>query len=199
MYNPVFRLKSFETISDVKKFGVMRFLLEALTMSNIAYLLDNPQTPDLYRSGVHYLEEPPGRDEWQDIPDTLERGNGDCEDLACWRVAELRVKYGQRRARRGISVSRLPRGGLLYHIMVLHENGAVEDPSRILGMNHDAPGAAPWDGWPGTANAPGLPGSQYDPASEQARAAGYPPPPPPPPWAYGRGPDARPHSPYPLF
>ena len=139
MYNPVFRLKSFEHVSDIKQFGILRFLLEALTMANVAYLLDNPSCPNLYQSGVVYAEEPPGRDEWQDIPDTLERGNGDCEDLACWRVAELRVRFGQPKAQRAITVQKLPdpRTGSLvtmFHIMVLHQSGIVEDPSRRLGM-----------------------------------------------------------------
>jgi hypothetical protein len=138
VYAPSFRLKSFETITDAKKFGVLQFLLEALTMADVAYLLDNPRTPDLYESGVRYLQEPDGRDEWQDIPDTLARRNGDCEDLACWRVAELRVRYGEPNATRAISVSTLldSKGQpvTMYHITVVRQNGAHEDPSRKLGM-----------------------------------------------------------------
>jgi hypothetical protein len=146
LYAPAFRLRAFETISDARKFGVMRFLLEALTMANVAYLLEakarGVEVPLLYESGVRYLAEPEGRDEWQDIPDTLERSTGDCEDLACWRVAELRVRFGQRKARRGITVShyRDPKTGsdvTMYHILVLHEDGTVEDPSRLLGMGRE--------------------------------------------------------------
>src|SRR5260370_17288635 len=92
MYGRYFRLRSFGTISDSQKFGVMRCLLEALTQANIAFLLRVPHTPDLYGSGVRYLAQPDGRDEWQDIPDTLLRMNGDCEDLPCWRVAGLPVR-----------------------------------------------------------------------------------------------------------
>jgi hypothetical protein len=138
VYAPSFRLKSFETISDAKKFGVLQFLLEALTMADVAFLLDNPGTADLYASGVRYAQEPDGRDEWQDIPDTLARRNGDCEDLACWRVAELRVRYGEPNATRAITVSTLvdARGQpvTMYHITVLRQNGDQEDPSRKLGM-----------------------------------------------------------------
>ncbi len=146
MYAPAFRLRAFETISDARKFGVMRYLLEALTMANVAYLLEcrarGVDVPLLYQSGVRYLAEPDGRDEWQDIPDTLARSTGDCEDLACWRVAELRVCFNQRRARRGITVTHYadPKSGAdvtLYHILVLHEDGTVEDPSRILGMGRE--------------------------------------------------------------
>ena len=138
MYTPSFRLRCFESISEAKKFGVMQMLLEALTMANVAYLLDNPRTPTLYESGVRYLSEPDGVDEWQDIPDTLERRTGDCEDLACYRVADLRVRGGEPTATREISVDLLPnRSGQMvvtYHIMVRRASGAIEDPSRILGM-----------------------------------------------------------------
>ena len=138
MYAPNFRLKSFESISDGYKLAVLQNLLEGLTIANVAYLLSQPHTPDLYASGVRYLEEEPGVDEWQDIPDTLARRTGDCEDLACWRVAELRVRYGEPTATRGISVDEIPdKSGVLvvtYHITVVHQDGTTEDPSRRLGM-----------------------------------------------------------------
>lgn len=137
MYAPSFRLVSFDTIPEGYKFAILDHLLEALTMANVAYLLTYPRTPLLYESGVRYEEEPDGRDEWQDIPDTLARRTGDCEDLACWRVAELRVAGGIG-ATRAISVSDMPdRSGKLvktFHICVLRTNGTIEDPSRRLGM-----------------------------------------------------------------
>ena len=138
MYAPHFRLKSFETISEGFKFGILQKLLEALTIANVAYLLKYPNTPLLYESGVRYLSEPPGRDDWQDIPDTLARGNGDCEDLACWRVAELRVRFGDRFATRRITVAQLPddqgRSVTTFHISVFSPFFGREDPSRLLGM-----------------------------------------------------------------
>lgn len=136
MYAPSFRLKCFETISNPMKFRVMHHLLEGLIGANLAFLADNPRTPSLYNAGVRYLEEPEGRDEWQDIPDTLERRSGDCEDLACYRVAELR--FWGIAARPKVSVQELPdsrgRPVTTYHITVLHPDGREEDPSRILGM-----------------------------------------------------------------
>jgi hypothetical protein len=138
VYTPSFRLRSFETIPDGYKLAVLQNLLEGLTIANIAYLLSQPHTPDLYAAGIRYLEEESGVDEWQDIPDTLARRTGDCEDLACWRVAELRVRYGQPKATRGISVDTIPdKSGQLvttYHITVIHQDGRTEDPSRRLGM-----------------------------------------------------------------
>lgn len=138
MYTPCYRLRSFESISDGYKMAVLKNLLEALTIANIAYLLSQPHTPDLYASGVRYLEEEPGVDEWQDIPDTLARRTGDCEDLSCWRVAELRVRYNEPDATHGISVDDIPdKSGRIvttYHITVIRQDGTKEDPSRRLGM-----------------------------------------------------------------
>jgi hypothetical protein len=138
LYTPSFRLRSFDVIPYGMKRGVLMHLLEALTMADVAYLLAEPHTPKLYEAGVRYEEEPAGRDEWQDIPDTIARRMGDCEDLACWRVAELRVRGGQPNAGHDVTVSEIPdRSGSIvttFHIRVLHEDGRIEDPSRLLGM-----------------------------------------------------------------
>ena len=91
--------------------------LKALTLCDVAYLRANPQVPLLYQSGVHYEEEPPGQEDWQDIPTTLSLGYGDCEDLCCWRAAELQVRSGIA-AWPYFIWRRRPRGGLLYHIQV---------------------------------------------------------------------------------
>jgi hypothetical protein len=56
-----------------------------------------------------------------------------CEDLACWRAAELRVRYGIKAVPTFIWKVR-PAGGYLYHIQVKLPDGRVEDPSRALGM-----------------------------------------------------------------
>jgi hypothetical protein len=56
-----------------------------------------------------------------------------CEDLACWRAAELRVRYGIQAEPTFIWKLR-PNGGYLYHILVKLPDGRIEDPSRTLGM-----------------------------------------------------------------
>jgi hypothetical protein len=78
------------------------------------------------------MREPPGREDWQDIPETIRRGDGDCEDLACWRAAELNVKQGIRAF--PTFRWRVRGTGTLYHILVQYPNGQIEDPSRMLGM-----------------------------------------------------------------
>ncbi len=69
-------------------------LLEALTQLSEDYLRTEPSVPLLYESGVRYHVEPHGLEEWQDIPTTLCRGWGDCEDLATFAAAERRVRFG---------------------------------------------------------------------------------------------------------
>jgi hypothetical protein len=93
--------------------------------------------PDLYSSGVRYAREPIPREDWLDALECFQRRQGDCEDLACWRVAELRLQGID--ARPGF-VRRRVLGAdgawqTIYHIVVLYPDGRIEDPSRLLGMN----------------------------------------------------------------
>jgi hypothetical protein len=72
-----------------------------------------------------------GREDWIDAVEALRIGKADCEDLACWRAAELR-NLGMP-ARVVFSVRRRPKGRL-FHIVVERGDGQLEDPSRALGM-----------------------------------------------------------------
>ena len=132
MYSPRFCLRSFDTADRAGREAVLMMLFEALIAANVAYLRRHPETSALYASGVRYLEEPPDEEDWQDIPETLSRGTGDCEDLACWRIAELRVRDGEH-AHPFLKCS--ARGDrVLYHVAVRRLDGSLEDPSRKLGM-----------------------------------------------------------------
>lgn len=106
-------------------------MLGTLVELDCDYLRAHSEVPLLYKSGVRYQLEPPGHENWRDIPTCIKEGVGDCEDLACWRCAELIVRYGID-ARPTFLWKKLPRG-TLYHIQVLTPEG-IEDPSRILGM-----------------------------------------------------------------
>ncbi len=107
------------------------FLLESLVNIDRMILRRN-KLPPLYRAGVRYVREQ-GTEIWQDCLKTFKRGIGDCEDLACWRVAELRnngkVATPYIRYRPDPST-----GTLIYHVMVMRGNGQLEDPSKKLGM-----------------------------------------------------------------
>lgn len=141
-------------------------MLESLSLINCDYLKRNPAAPWLYRAGLRYQREKSywkdgklqPQEDWRDFPAILRHGGGDCEDLACARVAELRVRC--RQPARPIVTAQfvrhwtdrqgrpLPPGmqpnprdhvapHWLYHIKV----GVGlwrEDPSRLLGMGTSA-------------------------------------------------------------
>lgn len=92
------------------------------------------QAPPLYKSGVRYRREPAGQETWDSWDRVLRRGYGDCEDLAAWRAAELRFNGIDRGAR----VAIVRTGPKLMHAVVRRSNGAIEDPSRRLGMGADS-------------------------------------------------------------
>lgn len=117
--------------------AVLETLFEALTRINVAYLLATPNAPLLYESGVFYEREfLPER--WLDIPSIRREGHDDCEGLACWLAAEMRV-----RAPNSVGPRKRPAAGVVlkevkpgqYHAVVLdRETGQVFDPSKQLGM-----------------------------------------------------------------
>lgn len=106
----------------------------ALAITDVE-ILRSREMPALYESGVRYSTESRRHapEEWCDAAVVLRRGWGDCEDLAAWRVAELRlagvaavplVTWQLRRA-----------GGRLFHVRVRYPDGQhIEDPSARLGM-----------------------------------------------------------------
>jgi hypothetical protein len=115
---------------------VIQILLWALIRLNREYLRMHPETPPLYKSGVRYIREKEGEEIWPTIGEILKEGGGDCEDLACWRVAELRNQgVAARPAWRHRKV-KMPSGieGTLYHILVYIPGKGFEDPSRSMGM-----------------------------------------------------------------
>ncbi len=122
---------------------ILYILLDALVAIDELALRCDPTLPPLYRSGVRYQQEPPGVEDWCDIGAAMEQGHADCEDLASWRVAELRVRHGIN-AQPYVKDPSVVRGGtvLMFHIQVLLPNGAIEDPSRKLGMGWESEYAA---------------------------------------------------------
>lgn len=123
-------------------------LLEALASWNCDLLRSERRAgrplPPVYQSGVRYAREREwirlpngsleleGLEDWIDALEAVRRGQADCEDLACWRAAELRLA-GHPRARVVFNVAP-GRTGRLFHILVDRGDGELEDPSRALGM-----------------------------------------------------------------
>jgi hypothetical protein len=113
--------------------------------------------PPLYESGVYYQEDPPGEENWKDVPAVLKDGHGDCDRLVAWRVAELQVagidaepiiKWQQVPKDVMISLGHpshmVPENGIsMVHVCVgwpgwrSGDPSLVEDPSKILGMGGD--------------------------------------------------------------
>lgn len=116
----------------VRSRKALLWMMTALVGINITFLSRFRRTPPLYSAGVRYQREE-GTELWQDIPRTLELGYGDCEDLACWRVAELNVAGV--RAKPYIKWRNDGPKKSQYHATVLWPDGRVEDPSASLGMN----------------------------------------------------------------
>lgn len=108
------------------------WLLESLVNINRDELRQN-RMPPLYAAGVRYKREKPGQENWQDCVTVYKTGEGDCEDLASWRIAELR--NNGKRATPYIRWRQDPATGtFIYHVLVLRADGSLEDPSRKLGM-----------------------------------------------------------------
>lgn len=104
--------------------------LAALVGLNMS-IMRSRQLPGIYASGVRYQREAwvngRPREQWLTAPIIIERGVGDCEDLASWRSAELRLA--------GIDAMAIARPSSVgYHIVVRYPDGTIEDPSRKLGM-----------------------------------------------------------------
>lgn len=156
-HTPLVKLSLPDT-DDGSHFVPLQIALEGLTkidewqirraLQQAALGLGEP-IPPLYASGVVYREEAPGREDWLDAQRVNEQGFADCEDLAAYRTAELRVA-GQTDVEpvikwqwipremmiaQGYPAAKLPgRGVWMVHCCVRHPDGSIEDPSKILGM-----------------------------------------------------------------
>jgi len=108
--------------------------LEGLVRLGVAELAERETSgaalPPLYESGVRYEREH-GTENWLLPSQALALGRADCEDLASWRAAELRVTGEDPDARAHVIRS----GPRTWHAVVARSDGTAEDPSRRLGMN----------------------------------------------------------------
>lgn len=147
MMRPItFEMTLFRTPDDLRRSQeALLWMLEALCKIDEGHLAQVAYPP-LYQAGVSYRREK-NTERWRDVPKVFEAKCGDCEDLACWRVAELR--------RQGKTVGPYIRfrrvdGIYHFHALVMHYQPVwkregqklvrkfqalgTEDPSRKLGM-----------------------------------------------------------------
>jgi len=106
--------------------------LEGLTSLNEQLLRAAPGTPPIYSAGVRY--DAAAGNKWRTAMDVLQSGKGDCEALAPWRAAELRVSGEDPLAH----VFVYPSGKSKFHAIVMRGDGQLEDPSIELGMKGPA-------------------------------------------------------------
>lgn len=144
-------------------------LLWALIFANESYLIVNPRTPTLYNAGVRWEAEKPtgrsacpngtGQEKFLGVRQVIADGKADCEDVASYRVADVRLGRATKRGlpprtphpkpvvclppypMRSVGPAVMPAFykrrtsyGWLYHIVVAWPDGTLEDPSRVLGM-----------------------------------------------------------------
>jgi len=107
--------------------------LEFLT-ATCATQIKRHSLPHPYRAGIRYKREPRGRERWQTAVETLQRKDGDCEDLAAYLAGWLRV-HGYPHARAILRPSK----SVGYHAVVALGN-QILDPSRELGMGKGVDG-----------------------------------------------------------
>jgi hypothetical protein len=115
--------------------------LEGLTRVNET-LYREKRLPSIYAGGVRYEIEK--SEEWRNAEEVLADGWGDCEDLAAARAGELRAGGEQ-----GASVVVKRTGPKMTHALVRRANGAIEDPSKRLGMGKEQIGGAMSSRYPG--------------------------------------------------
>jgi len=92
----------------------------------------------LFRQAVNQVRwkpEPPGEEHFDHAGVVMRRKWGDCDDLAPWHAASLRVSGEDRGARAVVRRS----GPKRWHCVVRRSDGSVDDPSREAGM--PGPGA----------------------------------------------------------
>lgn len=115
---------------------VLDSALEATTKLNESLIRSGELAPfDMRSPGVRWRPEPPGDEHFDHGLIVQGRGHGDCDDLAPWHAASLRVTGRDPGARAFVR----PSGPQRWHALVRRSNGSVEDPSLAAGM--PAPGA----------------------------------------------------------
>lgn len=88
-------MKVTPTIAGLRTEKQAQAAIEGLVLANVEIIYAQrakrrPVAP-IYLSGVRYIISDPDED-WRTIYEVLRHNGGDCEDLAAWRAAELRVK-----------------------------------------------------------------------------------------------------------
>lgn len=87
---------------------------------------------------VRWQPEAPGEERFDHARTVLNRGHGDCDDLAPWRAASMRAT-GEDPGARAVMKQKSP---TLWHCVVQKSDGQIEDPSIEAGMHNARRSAA---------------------------------------------------------
>lgn len=122
-----FDKRSLATKNAIALSALMRCLTDLDSLYLELRAAKGDHVPFLYDTPVYYER----TIVWDTIPALYARGFGDCKSLAACRVAELR--------RIGIPCQVVFRfdanaNMTMFHILVMHEDGTFEDPSKVKGM-----------------------------------------------------------------
>jgi hypothetical protein len=117
--------------NDDEKEAILNAALESVTQADMSQLARGlPTAEEAIRAGVRWRPEPPG-DEHFDLAGTvLKRGWGDCDDLAPYHAASLRLTGEDPEA---LAIVRRS-GPNRWHAIVRRSDGSIDDPSRAAGM-----------------------------------------------------------------
>jgi hypothetical protein len=133
MYSTLMKLGSIDMQKDPEfAFRNISRMLGTLTAINADFLEQNPNFPLLYMSGVRYHHDK-NADYWRDAKATFDNRFGDCDNLSCWRAAELQVRFGINALPVWLHKKKADQTDL-FHIVVQYPNLDIEDPSVALGM-----------------------------------------------------------------
>lgn len=111
---------------------VLDAALEAVTRTNEKLIASGnvPLASEAIAAGVKWKPEPPGDEHFDNAARVASRGWGDCDDLAPYHAASLRVTGEDPEARATV----IRTGPKRWHAVVERSDGSVDDPSADAGM-----------------------------------------------------------------
>jgi hypothetical protein len=122
-----------EELDDHERRDALDAALESTTVSNESLVRRGivPTAAKAIKAGrVKWHPEPPGDEHFDLAPTVIQRGHGDCDDLAPWHAGSLRATGTDPDATAFVKRS----GPNRWHALVRRGDGSIEDPSLAAGM-----------------------------------------------------------------
>lgn len=131
MYNVNLKLTAIHRSvkNDAMMLRLIEAMVEGLAGVDVVLLEWYPRIPGIYTFRPRYRVE--HAELWKDIGYILQDRCGDCKDLVAWRLAELWRMGVDAKAE---AILERHANKLQFHVFIRYGTGAVEDPSRELGM-----------------------------------------------------------------